>query len=181
MKTLAGILVATSFIALAAGYADAKLGPASGGKVEFTAKGPGGLNIVGKSSNVAVNDDGSAIVVSVPIEPISTGIDLRDKHMRNALEASTYPKAELSVPRANVKFPADGASASGEAEGTLKLHGQAKPVKFHYDAQRKGAAVTVQATAAIVMTDFGVTPPKYLGVGVAPGVNIAVGFTAPDQ
>lgn len=170
----------TAFV-LVSFAADAKLGGASSAKVEFTAKGPGGLNIVGRSGALGVRDEGGNIVVEVPIDPISTGIELRDKHMREHLEAAKFPKAQLTVARSALQFPADGSAASGDAQGTLNLHGQTKPVRFHYEAQKKGGALGVKGTMGISMPEFGITPPKYLGVGVAPDVSVQVTFSVADS
>ncbi|MFO0671607.1 MAG: YceI family protein [Polyangiaceae bacterium] len=173
------LLGVAMFVPAVAATADAKLGGASDAKVEVVAKGPGGLNIVGRSGALTVKDDGTNVVVEVPIAPIKTGIDLRDEHMKKHLEAETYPTAVLTVPRAALKFPAGGA-ASGDAQGSVQIHGQTKTVSFHYDADKKGGAIGVRGSMNVAMSDFGIKTPKYLGVGVSNDVAVTVAFSVSD-
>lgn len=174
------LLVGTAlFVPALAATADAKLGGASNTKVELVAKGPGGLNIVGRSDTLSVRDDGTNVVVEVPIAPIKTGIELRDEHMKKHLEAESFPTAVLTVPRAALKFPSGGA-VSGDAQGSVKLHGQTKTVSFHYDADAKGGAIGVRGSMTVPMSDFGIKTPKYLGVGVSNDVAVNVAFSVSD-
>ena len=61
-----------------------------------------------------------------------TGIDLSDKHIKKRyLEVGKYLTADLVVVRSELTLP-----GSKDAEGTLKLHGQSKTIKFHYDVTK---------------------------------------------
>jgi polyisoprenoid-binding protein YceI len=149
----------------------------SDAKVSFTCIGPGGLHVDGTGSELQVQDKGEALVVTVPLAKLTTGIGLRDTHMREKyLETDKYPTAELSVPRLGVKFPADGETVDGSAPGTLTLHGKSQAVTFHYKAVRKGTSYEVKADFHINMNDFAITPPSYLGITVKPGVDISIAF-----
>jgi polyisoprenoid-binding protein YceI len=154
-----------------------KSGPASAG---FKVAGPAGMSVEGKASTVTVSEDGGALGVTVALGGLTTGIGLRDKHMRDALEVDRYPTAELRVPRAALKVPASG-DASGDARGTMKLHGQSKDVTLHYTARREGAQIVVRGTAHINMNDFGIKTPTYLGVGLKPDVDLASDFAVKDE
>jgi polyisoprenoid-binding protein YceI len=150
---------------------------ASEAKVGFRCLGPGGLHIEGTGSELQVQDTGEALVVTVPLAKLTTGIGLRDTHMREKyLETAKYPTAELSVPRVGVKFPADGETLEASAPGTLTLHGKSQAVTFHYKALRKGASYEVHGEVHLDMNDFAITPPSYLGITVKPGVDISVAF-----
>jgi polyisoprenoid-binding protein YceI len=145
--------------------------------VTFTCTGPGGLRIEGKGTEMQVSDRADALVVTVPLAKISTGIDLRDGHMHGKyLESAKYPTAELVVPRAGLKFPADGATVNASAPGTMTLHGQSKPVNFHYKATRQGKTYAVQGEVHVDMRDYGIATPSYLGITVKPQVEVAVTF-----
>lgn len=162
-------------------FADAKLGGASGQAVTFTAVGPAGMKIEGKSADLSVNDDATNITVIVPLANLKTGIDLRDKHMREKyLEVGKFPNAELQVPRASLKFPADGSPSSGQAQGTLKIHGKSKAVTFSYSAKRAGSKYEVSGDVRININDFGIEVPSYMGVTVKSDVGINVRFTTTD-
>jgi polyisoprenoid-binding protein YceI len=173
-KTLSALTL--SLVALASvGVAQAKLA-GSGGEVSFTATGPAGLKIVGTTSQIAIKEDGANVVVSVPLSSVDTGIALRNKHMKEKyLEVDKYPNAELTVARSAVK------EGSGSAQGTMKIHGQSKPVTFNYNAKKAGEGFAVDGTVHININEYGVEVPSYLGVTVKPGVDIAVKFSATDK
>lgn len=161
--------------------AAARFGSPSSPSVAFTAVGPAGLKIEGKSSELALTDDSQNLTIIVPLANLKTGIDLRDKHMREKyLEVGKYPNAELVVPRANLKLPADG-SASGQAQGTMKIHGKTKPVTVSYTAKRAGSKFEVAGDVRININDFGIEVPSYMGVTVKPDVVINVRFSAVDS
>ena len=50
-------------------------------QVSFIALGPAGLRIEGKSSDLQITDRPDALVVTVPLAKLETGISLRDHHM----------------------------------------------------------------------------------------------------
>jgi len=65
--------------------------------VTVLAHGPAGLRIEGRSSDVSLEEDASVLTFRVPIAPIETGIGLRDRHLRETLEAEKFPAAILWV------------------------------------------------------------------------------------
>lgn len=150
--------------------------------VAFTAAGPAGLKFDGKSSQLAVSESANTLTVTVPLAAFKTGIDLRDKHMKEKyLEVQKYPQAELSVARSALKIPAVGQEASQEADGKLSLHGQTHPIKFQYQAKRNGDSFAVHGTMRLNMKDYGIDVPSYLGVTVKPDIDVAVKFDAIDK
>jgi polyisoprenoid-binding protein YceI len=160
--------------------AAAKLTKEGASTAGFHAKGPAGLKIDGKTSDLSVADDGTTVTITVPLGNIDTGIGLRNDHMRKALETSSFPNAELKVARGALKVPAAGAESSGDAKGTLKIHGQTKEVTFHYKAKSEGAVISIDGSTTIDMTQFGIKTPSYLGVGVKPDVEVFASFKAKD-
>jgi len=143
----------------------------------FKAVGPGGLSIVGTGSDVAVKDKGDAISISVGLNSLKTGIDLRDNHMKEKyLETGKYPTAVLLVDRAKLKLPTSGA----DIDGRLSLHGVTKPVHVHYSASGSGKQANVAGSLRINMKEFGISVPNYLGVTVKPDVDVNVEFDATD-
>jgi polyisoprenoid-binding protein YceI len=173
-----GVLFAALSFSLVAA---AKLSSTGSSSAGFQASGPGGINIDGKSSDVQVADDGTTVKITVGLKALDTGMGLRDKHTKEALEVDTYPTAELKVARGDLKFPAGGAESSGDAKGKLTVHGQTKDVTFHYTASLAGDTLSVKGSTKIDMTDFGIKTPSYLGVGVKPGLGITINFQAKDN
>ena len=166
-----------------AGLADAGLHRLSdqAAKAHFHASGPAGMAIDGSTSDVTVNDDGTNVKVVVALANLATGVNLRDEHTRNKyLEVGKFPNATLTVPRGALKFPADGATSTGDAQGTMNIHGKDKAVTFHYQATKKGAAIAVSGSVSVDITDFGINVPSYLGVTVKKDVSIDVAFAAAD-
>lgn len=154
----------------------------AGASVSFTAVGPAGMKIVGNTSELAVADDAKKITIAVPLAGIKTGIDLRDRHMREKyLQVDQFPRAELEVTRASLNLPSDGANAAGTGQGTMKIHGRSKPVSFKYTAKRAGASYEVTGSVQVNVKDYGIEIPSYMGVTVKPDVDVSVKFTAKDQ
>jgi len=145
----------------------------SGNCVTILARGPAGLRIEGKGTEVSLEEDGSALTFKVPLAPLETGIGLRDLQMKEILEADAYPAAILRVPRSALTFPKDQAPAEGTAQAELTLHGQSRPVQVHYRAERGSGGVTkVRGSFHLDVRDFDIKTPSYLGVSVAPQVEV---------
>jgi polyisoprenoid-binding protein YceI len=119
--------------------------------------------------------------VSMDLATIDTGIALRNQHLReNYLEVAKgegYNKAVLS----DIQL----ADASGETfdgttpfTGTMLLHGVKKPVAGTVEIHSEGTSRRVRAEFPLVLTDWSVTPPEYLGVGVGSRLLVKVTLTA---
>jgi polyisoprenoid-binding protein YceI len=119
--------------------------------------------------------------LQVDLATIDTGIDLRNRHLReNYLEVAkgpAYQKATLTEIRL---AEADGEEFEGRSSftGTLRLHNVRKPVAGSAEIRRDGTGVRVVATFPLLLTDFGIEPPQYMGVGVGNKLAVRVGFLA---
>jgi polyisoprenoid-binding protein YceI len=171
------LFAALSFSLVAA----AKLSTTGTPSAGFRASGPGGINIDGKTSDLKVADDGKTVTITVGLSSLDTGMELRNKHTKEAIETDKFPTAELTVARGDLKFPAAGSESSGDAKGKLKIHGQTKDVTFHYSAKLNGDTLAISGSSTINVKDFGVTPRSYLGVSIKPEVVIDVSFQAKDN
>jgi polyisoprenoid-binding protein YceI len=161
--------------------AAAKLKKTGASLTSFKVPGPAGLSIEGKTADMTTADDGTTLTITVPLGNLKTGVDLRDEHTKKALEVDKYPTTSLAVARADLKFPAAGADSAGDAHGKMTLHGTTKDVTFHYAAKNQGGTISVSGSTRIKMTDFGINPPTYLGVGVKPDVDVTTSFQATDD
>ncbi len=172
-------LASASLVILSVSVAGhAAISGASDVHVGFAAAGPAGLTITGTTSDLTAAEDANGnVVITVPLGNLTTGIGLRDQHMRDKyLEVPKFPATTLTVAKAALKVPASGQSTSGDAQGTLTLHGQSHPVTFHYDTKGDGGGVTARGSFHINMNDFGITVPSYLGVTVKPGIDVTASF-----
>jgi polyisoprenoid-binding protein YceI len=119
--------------------------------------------------------------VSIDLATIDTGIGLRNQHLRdNYLEVARgegFDKAILSdIHLADATGETfDGTSAF---TGTLLLHGVKHPVAGTVEIHSEGTNRRVRAEFPLVLTDFAVSPPEYLGVGVGSKLLVKVSLLA---
>jgi polyisoprenoid-binding protein YceI len=119
--------------------------------------------------------------LSVDLTTLDTGISLRNTHMRdNYLEVGKGDEYSHAVLSDIALGEGDPATFEGKTRftGTLRLHGQRKPITGEARLERNGSNVTVEATFPVVLQDFGIEKPRYLGVGVRDQVQVRVRFTA---
>lgn len=160
----------------------AALASPSGARVGFAASGPAGMKIEGTTQALNVADDGTSVVVDVPLGDLRTGIALRDHHMREKyLEVPKFPSAELKVARSALRMPPAGASVAADVPAQLTLHGQTRPITVHYDAKSDGAGYAVSGRFRVNMNDYGISVPSYLGVTVKPDVDVTASFHVADN
>lgn len=164
-----GVITASSVV-------HAALSSATDSKVSFEAAGPAGMKIDGSTSELSVADDGTNVTVTVPLGNLTTGISLRDHHMKEKyLEVPKYPAATLTIARSALKVPAGG-EVKADVPGTLQLHGQTHPVSVHYDAKSTGSSIDAHGAFRINMNEYGIAVPVYLGVTVKPDIDVAASF-----
>lgn len=132
---------------------------------------PGFLKITGKGGHVEGKLKVVEGVVSgnlwVPLKDFDTGIELRNKHMREKyLVVKDFPDATLTL------LPFAHANV-GTFKGILKIKKDSKPVEGTYKFE--GGLVSAKLT--INVKDFpSIGVPSYLGVTAADSVDITVGF-----
>jgi polyisoprenoid-binding protein YceI len=165
-----GLLVASAISAAA-------LSSPADAHVTFQASGPAGLKIDGATTDLTVAEDSGNVVISVPLANLTTGISLRDHHMKEKyLEVDKYPAATLTIARSALKFPAPGEHPEADVPGTVTMHGQSRPVTVHYDVKGDGSTFSARGQFRINMNEFGITVPVYLGVTVKPDVDVTASF-----
>lgn len=168
-------VLATTFAGVAlAGYTLTKT-PAA---VQFTGIGPGGFKMVGKTAALSLVQDDKALTFVVALADLTTGIALRDRHMREKyLEVAKFPDVRLAVPLASLPNPAAGASTAGELKGTLSLHGKQREIPFKYEASCTVANVcTAKGSFTINIKEFDIVVPSYLGITLKPDVVVEAQF-----
>jgi polyisoprenoid-binding protein YceI len=118
--------------------------------------------------------------ISVDLATIDTGIGLRNQHLREKyLEVSRgsgFDRAVLSEIRMS-DAQSDEFQGQTGFSGTLLLHGTKKAVAGTAQIRRSGLEALVTATLPLTLTDFGIVPPEYLGVGVADRILVKVSLT----
>lgn len=140
--------------------------------VNFLATGPAGFKINGQTDKLEVKSEGDSVVLRVPLDTVDTGIDLRNRHMKEKyLDTKSYSHAELKVARALLK---EGAGQKGT--GTFTVHGTSKEVALNYDVVKAGAGLEVKGNFDVNIKAHGIEVPNYLGITVKPDVKVSAAF-----
>lgn len=153
-------------------------------KVSFYAEGsPGALDIEGKTSDLSLTDDGTTVTAVVKLENLSTGIDLRDHHMKEKyMEVGTYPTAALSFARADLQLPTEtGKSTDGTLAGTFTCHGLDQPTTVTYSVKKSKTGYVVDASFTYDASHAGIEIPSYLSITVDPAQKARARFSMIDQ
>ena len=133
-----------------------------------------GLNLVGKSDDLSLLDDGTSLVFDVKLDTFKTGIELRDRHMTEKyLETGKFPKATLKLDKAKLTLPASG-SQKGKTTGLLTVRGKTKEVPVTYEVKREAGLYKVKANLPMDYRDYDIAVPSYAGVTVKPELTIEV-------
>jgi polyisoprenoid-binding protein YceI len=144
--------------------------------VKFEASGPAGLKINGESTGIRVSEADGKVKLIAPTTQFHTGIGLRDKHLREAIEADKHPDTTLVVDKSAIKLP-EGGTSSGKATGTLTLHGVARPTTFSYTITKKGDAYQVHGDLSVNIIEHQIKKPCYLGVCVGEVIKVTADLT----
>jgi len=119
--------------------------------------------------------------LEVDLATIDTGVALRNRHMReNYLELQKgrlFEKARLTELRL---AEADGPEFRGRTgfTATLLVHGTPQPISGSAEIRPAGTGVRVAAEFLLSLSDFGIAPPEYFGVGVGNRIMVKVSFSA---
>ena len=145
----------------------------------FHGRGPGGFSLEGKTNQLKLEDDGTTLKVTVPLASLTTGIGLRDRHMREKyLQTDKFPDAVLELPWSAVKLPENGQTSEGTAQGKMSLHGKSKDVQVKYRILRTCNSFQVTGNIPLNIKDYDIDVPSYLGVTVQPDIDARASFTA---
>src|SRR6185436_4775040 len=103
--------------------------------------------------------------LELDLATIDTGIGLRNQHLReNYLEIKKpgFEKAVLSEIRVG-EARSESFEGRSSFAGSLRLHGVSRAIGGSAELKREAAGVRVSATFPLVLTDFGIEPPEYMG------------------
>jgi polyisoprenoid-binding protein YceI len=111
-------------------------------------------------------------MAEVRIVDMTTGISLRDRHMREAMNAGSYPTVRFDLVDSR-PGASTGDSTRIVLEGRLTLDGVTRPVTASGVVVMRPAGLDVEATFQLDMRDFGIKPPvRALVLHVAPDVVV---------
>jgi polyisoprenoid-binding protein YceI len=147
------------------------------------------IRVHGKSSQVEasarVREQESRLLLTemtaiVPVRTLTTGLGLRDEHMRRYVFATNDGKTP------DVRFTgAEGecAATSSQAttcrvEGQLAIRGDTRPFAIALKLTRDGALYRAVGDGTVKLSDYGIPLPSQLGVSTENEVKLHLEFTA---
>jgi polyisoprenoid-binding protein YceI len=93
--------------------------------------------------------------VAVPAATLVSDKDGLNKNMHKALVVDKHPNITFRLARID-----PGAGGALKAVGTLQIAGKAKEMAFDLTTDRQASTLKITGQTALLMTDFGITPPK---------------------
>ena len=109
------------------------------------------------------------------LRTLKTGIGMRDRHMKdNYLEVEKGPGFDTATIEGIQIEKLDGKTTFN---GTLVLHGERRPISGSATLARQGGGYSVEAEFPVRVSEFNITKPTYLGVGVQDQVRIKIALT----
>ncbi|NUR55175.1 MAG: YceI family protein [Acidobacteria bacterium] len=98
-----------------------------------------------------------AFEIAVAAATLTSPKEGLDKNMHKALKVQQFPDITFRLARFDMKGTAAG---QGKALGTLRIAGVEREVVLDITAKRSTSTLTVQGRVDLLMTDYGITPPK---------------------
>jgi polyisoprenoid-binding protein YceI len=92
--------------------------------------------------------------VTIPARSLTSPREGIDKNMHKALKVEEHPTIRFRL------SALDGSANGYKATGVLTIAGVDKQVVLTMQAQRAGADLSITGTTDLLMTDFGIAPPK---------------------
>lgn len=145
--------------------------------------------IIGKPSMLKINGTGAKLYgfasitenvlnanVGVPLKNLTTGIELRDEHMKNKyLDVEKYPYAILKILNADLGkniLSGPGEIKNLKTKGQLKIRGITKDVDIDLSLSFNEKSISIDATTKFLITEFGIEIPSYMGIKIADEVIV---------
>ena len=116
--------------------------------------------------------------VSVDLRQLRSDNARRDQHMYDqVLEVARFPKATFTAG----EFRPDGGLGGGVMVGSFALHGVERVVSVPVRFKLEGNTLRADGTFTITLADFGMTPPRLLGLKVRDQAVVEIRLVASDR
>jgi hypothetical protein len=97
-----------------------------------------------------------AFAISIPAATLTSPREGLDKNLQKALKVQQYPDITFALAR----LEAGPAPNRFRGIGKLTIAGVDREVTLDLTIQKAGATLNVKGTLSLLMTDYGITPPK---------------------
>lgn len=164
---------------------------ATNGTVKFVATtNIGAISIHGQSSSLAGRVSGQSSGGQMAVEELearldpkslSTGMSLRDQHMRAKIFTVGEAVPELKFTAAKIQCPAPEAAKEStcQVQGNFTMRGVSKPFAIALKVRPANQGLyKVSGEGSLKLSAFGVEPPCQLGVCVTDDVQLKLEFQA---
>ena len=115
----------------------------------------------------------TAFEIAIPSATLLSGKDGLDKNMHKALKAEQHANITFRL----VKLDAAPQADCWRATGVLNVAGVDRQVTLDLRTERNGDKLAIQGEAQILMTDFGIAPPKAMLGMLKTDPKVTVSFT----
>jgi polyisoprenoid-binding protein YceI len=96
----------------------------------------------------------TAFDITIPAMTLKSEKEGLDKNMYKALKTKDHPEITFKLARL------EGSGALLKASGTLQIAGIQREVTLPLKTERRGAMLNVSGEVDVLMTDYGIAPPK---------------------
>ena len=121
-----------------------------------------------------------SIDVVLPIKTLTTGMGLRDEHMRKYIFTTAdgnVPDLKFSAQHASCPAPAQSRDLACQVSGTLQIRGVSRPFTMGIKVKEDGSHdLHARGDAVVKLSDFGIGAPSELGVKTLDEVKIHLDF-----
>ena len=113
-----------------------------------------------------INLDEKTVDFYIDLTTLETGIDKRDRDMKETLKTEKYPFAEFFGTLVSDFDPDTMAVQTAEVEGEFKIHGVTREVTITGTLEMKPEGLMVKASWTLRLEDYDIVPPSLLFVKV---------------
>lgn len=113
-----------------------------------------------------INLDQNIVDFYLDLTTLETGIEKRDRDMRETLETDKFPFAEFYGELISDFNPDFSGAQEAVVEGTFKIHGVERDTQFSGTLQMKPEGLLLKASWVLMLEDYDIVPPSLLFVKV---------------
>jgi len=116
-----------------------------------------------------------AFEIAIPAATLTSPKAGLDKNMHKALKVQEHPDITFRLTRLDAR---PGVANAFRGVGVLRIAGVEREVALDLKTERRGAALSVAGKVPLLMTDFGIAPPKAMLGMLKTDPKITVSFEA---
>lgn len=121
------------------------------------------------------------IEATLPVKSLTTGLGLRDSHMRKYIFTTSdgqLPDLQFSAPLATCSKGGAGQQLTCPITGDLRLRGTTRPFTVALKVSDEGDVFRVRGDGVVKLSAYGIERPSQFGVETADAVTLHFDFTA---